>query len=277
MWWMALALAGPVEVPFEAPATVPLFTSLGSVEAKGSAAGDACGEAVAAALEALQAKAARDGRPVLIEAKPGPDGCKQSKKGDTVLTSSIALVGVAVAPGEGLPEVSVERAKAVADAIARQTGKKGEAELVAIKGQAWIDLGELEVEDLAGGPGARAARGFEGGLLPRLAEWGPMLDLVPEVSGVTLIALGEGKGSKREAFRYRVGSADAGAWRLGQFPDEVLLERAQVDRAEPAKVWAFAALDLDLSEAAEGELELRSVDVDDADLEGLEDGEEADI
>lgn len=273
---MTLAMAWAVEVPFETPATVPLFTALGTVEAKASASGDACDEAMADAMEAVRSKAERAGLSELLTVALTEDGCKQSRTGDTVLTSVVSLKAVAIAPGEGLAPVTLERTLAMAAILGAQAGGGLDAAtLMAVDGGAWVDLGEVELTDLGGGPGARAARAFEDELLPQIATWGPILATLPEVSGVAMVALGEGKGKKREAIRFRVRTDAIAGWRRGDYPDEVLLERSSVERAPEGKERVYAALQLDLGEAAHADSELREVDMNDADLEGLEDEEPA--
>jgi len=271
LWWVATAHA--VDVPFTPPAEVGLFTQVASVSARASAEGDACDDAAEAALGQLQAKAERAGTPTLINASPSGE-CKQSRTGDTVLSSAVSLDGVAIAPAPEAPTVTAQRALAIAATLGAPQGGLEEAALVVTDAGAWVSLGPIDPGEVQGAPGARAANAFLAHVVPEAASWGAVLPTLPELAGLAVEVLDEGKGRKRGALRFHLPSEAIAAWRRGEVPDEVLLSRGEVMAAPPGKERTWAPLQVDLSTAGQTGAELRTMDVDDEDLEGLEDEED---
>ena len=270
--WLLMAPAFAVEVPFTPPAEVRLFTKVASVSAKASGEGDDCAGAAALALEELATKARRADAPTLISAAASGE-CKQTKTGHTVLNSVVSLDGLAIAEGEGMPSVTADRAVAIAATVGAPQGGLDEAELVGVDGAAFLALGPLDPGESTLTAEARAAGAFLDQVLPAMATWAGVLPALPELGGVAVDVLTDGKGKKRGALRFVVPTADIAVWKRGEIPDELLLERSRVFTSPAGKERVWAPMTVDLSTAGQSDAGLRSVDMNDADLEGLEDEE----
>jgi len=267
------SLAHAAEVPFTAPDEVRLFTAVATVTAKASAEDDACDEAARMALDELRDRAAKAGTPTLISA--AIDGeCKQAKTGSTVLTSVVSLDGVAVAEGPAMPVVTAQRALAIAATVGAPQGGLDAAAMVGLDGKAWLSLGPLDPGASEETAEARAATAFLDHVLPEAAKWGAVLPTLPELAGVAVEVLTDGKGKKRGALRFVVPTDEITTWRKGEIPDEVLLERAGAYVSPAGKERSWTPLKVDLTTAGQTDASLREVDMDDADLEGLEDESE---
>ncbi len=284
MWTLLLgaALAAPTPtIDYTPPTEVHLGVRAGVLEVKAAESGDACDLAAAAALEDLQSKAKKNDLTTLVSVTiqlDGDEACKQRRTGDTVLQSVVHLDAMAIAEDPSLPRVTTERAVTVLATMGAASGGLDKVQLIPIDGKAWwqVDTVPLdgEGEEAEGDPMLRATGLLVREVFPTIGDRASLLGTLPELDGL-LYVFEAGKKKSYRGLRVRIPTGLAAAYLKGDLTEEQLLAAVTLDSRVGVDDWTTQdAGTLELEDAGGLRVELRDVDVDEADLEGLEDEEE---
>lgn len=282
LYALGAALAAPTPtVPFTPPAKVHLGVRDALVESRAAESGDACDAAVAAALTDMQANAKKAELPTMVSVTLQADdgeACKQRRTGDTVLQSVVHLDGMAIAEDPSLPEVAVDRAVTVLATLGAASGGLDAVRLAPIDGAAWWELatGPLDPEgsEGEGDPIERASALLVNEVFPSLGDRAGLLATVPEVAGIAR-TFEAGKKKTYRALRVRIPSSVAADYVRGALTEEGLVEGVVMETCIGLDPWTIRdASSLELGDSGGLRVELRDVDMNDADLEGLEDEED---
>jgi len=281
MWMIPLgaALASPTPtVDYTPPTEVHLGVRAAVLDAKAAESGDACDLAAAAALEDLLNRGRKNDLTTLVSVTLQDDNgetCKQRRTGDTVLQSVVHLDAMAIAEDPSLPVVATDRALTVLATLGAAAGGLDAVQLTPLAGAAWWQPPVLpldgEEEEAEGDPLNRAAGHVLREVFPTLADQAGLLATLPEVAGV-LHLFEAGKKKSYRGLRVRVPSNLAADYVRGALTDEGLLAKVTVETRMGVEEWTARDVGTIAFEDAGGlRVELRDVDVDEADLEGLED------
>ncbi len=283
MWMIPLgaALAAPIPtVDYTPPTEVHLGVRAAVLDAKAAESGDACDLAAASALEDLLTRARKNDMTTLVSVTLQADNgetCKQRRTGDTVLQSVVHLDAMAIAEDPSLPRVATDRAVTVLATLGAASGGLDAVHLAPVDGAAWWQAPVLPLdgddEEAEGDPLHRAAGHVLHEVFPALADQASLLTTVPEVAGV-LHLFEAGKKKSYRGLRIRVPSNLAADYVRGALTDEGLLAKVTVETRTGLDGWTARDVGtIEFEDAGGLRVELRDVDVEEADLEGLEDEE----
>lgn len=242
-------------LPIDGTAEIRLFTSAVYTNGKGTNEDGNCEIAAEEAFSDLLEHARDRERAAVVIASYTPSTwdeptatfeCELSRRGQ----AKVWVGGLVVTPADSapFPPISVERGVEIAATLESAGGKVHRLRIVGVADEPWLQVGSVsageKLNTLHFDRNGRGTYAFNDAVAPLLREWSSALTTIPEISGVeiTVTVKSENfateKEKRKEAYRFRIATADIEEFSAGSLADQDLLDRAVIlyaesDRDEP--------------------------------------------